>query len=70
MEITKDTVIIDLLREYPDIGGFFMSVGMHCIGCEAASGETIGEASVVHGIDPDILVQALKEYINHRPENA
>ena len=51
MEITKDTVIIDLLKEYPDVGVFFMSVGMHCIGCEAANGETIGEASVVHGID-------------------
>jgi len=68
MTITKETVIVDLLEEYPDIGDFFMSVGMHCIGCTAANGETIEEASLVHGIDPDILVEALKQYIEHRPQ--
>ena len=39
----------------------FMSFGMHCIGCPAASGETIEQAAGVHGIDADALMEKLNE---------
>ena len=68
MEITKDTVIIDLLEKDPDIGEFFLDIGMHCIGCTASAGETIEEAALVHDINPDILVTALNEYLAHKPD--
>jgi len=38
-----------------------MGAGMHCIGCPAAQGETLEEASMVHGIDVDALVFALNQ---------
>ena len=39
----------------------FMSFGMHCIGCPAASGETIEQAAGVHGIKLDDLMAKLNE---------
>ena len=68
-EITKDTIIMDLLNYDPDIASFFLDIGMHCIGCEASSGETIEEACVVHGIEPTLLVTVLKEYLAHKGDN-
>ena len=38
-----------------------MSVGMHCLGCAMAHGETVGEAVSVHGNDPDALLEKLNE---------
>jgi hybrid cluster-associated redox disulfide protein len=35
---------------------------MHCIGCPASSGESIEEASAVHGINADDLLEDLNEY--------
>ena len=41
----------------------FQAIGMHCIGCVMASGETIEEACAVHGIDPDEFLEYLKSYL-------
>ncbi|MBQ4403680.1 MAG: DUF1858 domain-containing protein, partial [Selenomonadaceae bacterium] len=35
--------------------------GMGCFGCHAAQFESIEEGALVHGIDPDKLVEALNE---------
>ncbi|MBQ5316180.1 MAG: DUF1858 domain-containing protein [Oscillospiraceae bacterium] len=62
MVVTKDTIINDILLEDLDVAPYFMDIGMHCIGCYASMGETVEEACMVHGIDPDDLVNALNEY--------
>ena len=62
MVVTKDTIINDILIEDLDVAPYFMDIGMHCIGCYASMGETVEEACMVHGIDPDELVNALNEY--------
>ncbi|MCR4661226.1 MAG: DUF1858 domain-containing protein [Clostridia bacterium] len=48
-----------------------MEVGMHCLGCELSTGETIEEAAVVHGLDPDFLLDALNEAAAYKdkPDN-
>ena len=51
--ITKDTIIADVLRIDPETAPFFLEIGMHCLGCPSASGETIEEACAVHGVDAD-----------------
>lgn len=33
--------------------------GMHCLGCAFASGETVEQAAMVHGVDVDEMVEAL-----------
>ena len=60
-QITKDTVIADLLKT--DIAEeavpLLQSIGMHCLGCVMASSETIEEACQAHDVDPDEIVSKL-----------
>jgi hybrid cluster-associated redox disulfide protein len=59
--ITKDTVIGDILNEAPETAPIFTSIGMHCLGCAMSSGETVGEACEVHGVETDEFIAALNE---------
>ena len=63
MEITKDTIIGDILDIAPESAPLFLEIGMHCLGCPSARGESIECASEVHGIDADELVDALNKVI-------
>ena len=57
MEITKNSIIGDVLDQYPDTAELFFSIGMHCLGCPASRGETIEEACM------DALVADLNKAI-------
>lgn len=35
--------------------------GMHCLGCALSHGETIEQAAMAHGVDPDEMLTALNE---------
>ena len=62
-QITKDTVIGDILDIAPNTAPIFMSIGMHCLGCPASRGETVEQACMVHGVDVDALVAKLNASI-------
>ncbi|MBQ4527604.1 MAG: DUF1858 domain-containing protein [Clostridia bacterium] len=61
--VTKDTIIMDVLRLDQGTAPFFLEIGMHCLGCPSASGESIEQACAVHGVDADELVAKLNEYL-------
>jgi hybrid cluster-associated redox disulfide protein len=61
-KVTKDMIIIDVLKMDPDCAQIFFKNGLHCIGCPSASGESIEEASAVHGLDPNKLINELNDY--------
>ena len=61
--VTKDTTIMEAVRMNEGIVPILMSVGMHCIGCAMADGETLAEAAEVHGIDADELINAINKYL-------
>lgn len=63
MAITKDSIIGDVLDQYPETAETFFSIGMHCLGCPASRGETIAEACMVHGADVDSLIAKLNEVV-------
>lgn len=63
MEITKNSIIGDVLDKYPQTAEIFFGIGMHCLGCPASRGETIAQACDVHGADCDELVKALIEAV-------
>ena len=65
IEITKDTIIGDILDVAPQTAPIFLSIGMHCLGCPASRGESIEEACAVHGVDADELVDELNDYFAH-----
>ncbi|MGN0617954.1 MAG: DUF1858 domain-containing protein [Ruminiclostridium sp.] len=65
MEITKDTIIGDILDAHGEAAApYFFEMGMHCLGCPSARGETVAEACAVHGADADALVKKLNEAVS------
>ena len=63
IEITKDTIIGDILDIAPQTAPLFLSIGMHCLGCPASRGETVEEACMVHGVDVEKLLAIVNEEI-------
>lgn len=61
--ITKDTIIGDILDMDRTTAPFFLDMGMHCLGCPASRGETIEQACMVHGVNPDELVEKLNAHL-------
>jgi len=62
-QITEDTIIADILKIAPESVPLFRSVGMNCLGCAMASGETLGQACAAHGVEVDDLLSKLSEYL-------
>ncbi len=62
-KVTKDMIISEVLSIDPGTAPFFFEIGMHCLGCPSASGESIEEACAVHGADVDALINKLNEYL-------
>lgn len=62
-KVTKDMIIRDVLAVDPGTAEFFFEIGMHCLGCPSASGETVAEACMVHGADADALIEKLNAYL-------
>ena len=61
--ITKDMLVGDILRAYPQSMYALMECGMGCIGCPASQAESVADAAMVHGLDGDDIVRYLNEYI-------
>ncbi|MDD6059536.1 MAG: DUF1858 domain-containing protein [Ruminococcus sp.] len=62
MQVTKDTIIGDILDADFEVAPYFLEIGMHCLGCPASRGESIDEACAVHGTDADALVAKLNAH--------
>lgn len=62
--VTKDTVIGDILDMDRTTAPLFLEIGMHCLGCPASRGETLEQACLVHGVDPDELVKKINDHMN------
>ncbi len=58
-QVSKDTTIGELLNVYPEAAPILIEIGMHCLGCPSAQGESLAEAAMVHGIDSDLLVEKI-----------
>lgn len=61
MKVTKDMTIGQVIRTNPQAAQILMSFGMGCIGCPSSQAETLEEASMVHGISIDKLLDALNQ---------
>jgi hybrid cluster-associated redox disulfide protein len=61
MEITKDTIIEDVLKSHPDAIQVFMKYNLGCIACMGATQESVEQGARMHGIDPEPIVKELNE---------
>lgn len=61
MDITKTTLIADILRKHPGSAKVFDKYKMGCASCMGMQNETVEKASLMHGIDMEALVEDLKK---------
>ena len=65
-QVTKDMIIRQVLDLDPGCAQFLLNIGMHCLGCPSASGESLEMACAVHGADADKLVADLNDYLKDK----
>ena len=63
MDITRETLISDIVENCPEAMPAFQAIGMHCMGCAMASGETLEQACAAHDVDADAFVAKLNAFI-------
>lgn len=63
MQVTKDMLIGELLQLDIDTAQILMGAGMHCVGCPSSQMESLEEAAMVHGMDADVLVQQINDFL-------
>ncbi len=61
--VTKATMIGELLQIDENIAPILLNIGMHCLGCPSSQMESIEEAAMVHGIEPDMLVEEINNFL-------
>ncbi|MBQ7035591.1 MAG: DUF1858 domain-containing protein [Clostridia bacterium] len=61
--VTKDMIIAEVLDNYPETAPLFLEIGMHCLGCPSARGESVEQACMVHGADVDTLIEKINAMI-------
>lgn len=66
MNVTKKTLIGDILDHDVETAQFFFEIGMHCLGCPHSRGESIEDACAVHGTDADQLVQKINDFLKNK----
>ena len=63
IELNRETMISEILEDFPEAMPKFQELGMHCLGCALATAETLEQACAAHGVDPDAFVLELKAYL-------
>ena len=62
--VTKEMTIGEVLNINMDIAPILMEIGMHCLGCPSARGESLEQACQVHGVDCGELVKKINDHMS------
>jgi len=65
-EITKDMKIGEILDANREVAPFFLEMGMHCLGCPSARGESLADACAVHGVSAAEMVAKLNKHFDNK----
>ena len=57
--VTQDMLVGDIVRLHPEVVDTLLSHGMHCLGCPSSQQESLANACMVHGLDPEKIVTAV-----------
>ena len=63
MDLSRESMISDILEDFPEAMPKFQELGMHCLGCALATAESLEQACAAHGVDPDEFLVELKAYL-------
>lgn len=59
--INKEMTIMEVIQNYPESVPVLQSYNLGCLGCIAASGESLEQGLNAHGINVDEAVQKMNE---------
>ena len=60
-QITKNTLLSDIIIENPGAAVILMGYGLHCIGCSFSSHDTLETGAKLHGMDEETIQMMLKD---------
>ena len=61
--VNKDTLIGEIVVQYPEAAEILLSIGMHCLGCPASRMASLQDACAVHGVDAQQVIDAINAKI-------
>ena len=71
--IRRDTLIGDVVKQWPDAAPIMLSYGLHCVGCHISGFETVEQGCMGHGMPPEMideLMQELNEFAQEQTQEA
>ena len=57
--VTQDMLVGDIVRLHPEVVDTLLAQGMHCLGCPSSQKESLANACMVHGLDPEKITTAV-----------
>lgn len=66
--VTRKSLLMEVLENAPQTAPFFNAIGMHCLTCVLAEDENIEQACAAHGFDPDDFVEQVNNYLKQQEE--
>ncbi len=61
--VNSETLVGEIVTQYPEAIEVLLSIGMHCLGCPASRAESLADACAVHGIPVDGVIDAINQKI-------
>ncbi len=68
-KITKDMTFAEILKLEPETAPIFLKHGMACIGCPIGSMESLEMGAAAHGVDPDLLLKELNDFLKQKADS-
>jgi hybrid cluster-associated redox disulfide protein len=62
-KITKDTIFLEMLKNYPETAKVLKKYNLACASCMGAQSEPIELGAINHGLDPEQLLADLNAAI-------
>lgn len=59
--ITENTILMEAIEKYPEIGVVLTGYGLHCVGCHFSSIDTIKSGAKIHGLNEEEIEFMLKD---------
>ena len=61
MKITKDMVIADVVRDFPNVVPVLFENGLHCVGCHVAAVESLEDGFKAHGLNDEDIDRVIEQ---------
>ena len=62
--VNENTLIGEIVRDYPEAAEVLFAIGMHCLGCPASRAESLKDACAVHDVPADAVALSINRRIS------